>query len=125
MDEQFDYSYDSAFGMTRRSNLNDRTYSIGNRDDVTNEKLPNNTVVMTYAYDLQGNRTGRTDTQTSAVVTYVYDAKNQWIEASTPTTAVGAFKVQFTYDGKDRLRKRKDFTAVGSVWNAGNETLYI
>ena len=79
---------------------------------------------MTYAYDLQGNRTGRTDTQTSAVVTCVYDAENQLIEASTPTTAVGAFKVQFTYDGKNRLRKRKDFTAVGSIWNAGNETLY-
>ena len=74
----------------------------------------------TYGYDNNGNLTSRS----SGYVTYTYDAENQLVNWQNYQTA----KTDFVYDGRGRLRKRLEYTWMGSPynqWSSATETRYL
>jgi RHS repeat-associated protein len=67
-----------------------------------------------FAYDLNGNL------RTNGNQILEYDDENQLISI----TVSNAWRSEFTYDGKLRRRKRKEFTWTGS-WTQTNEVRYV
>jgi len=69
----------------------------------------------TFVYDLNGNliSDGKRGLD--------YDDENQMIRV----IATNAFKKEFTYDGVNRLRARREFAWSGSAWVQTNETRFI
>lgn len=122
--EQLRYGYDPAWNMLKRTNHTTvTTYTVNNLNQVTASGTP------TYAYDGNGNRTSMAPGTGS--VTYTYDDENQVIRAETDTvyTSIGnRWKTEFTYDGKQRLRKKVEYLFNGSggtTWGTGTETRYV
>jgi len=70
---------------------------------------------VSFRYDLNGNLTY------DGVKAYVYDDENQLIGV----TATNQWKTEFSYDGKLRLRVKKEYTWQSSAWVQTSETHYI
>jgi RHS repeat-associated protein len=71
-----------------------------------------------YKYDLNGNLTNLAGVPTAQQLALGYDDENQL----TSVIAPGLWKGEFTYDGKMRLRVRKEYRWTGSSWALTNET---
>jgi RHS repeat-associated protein len=90
----------------------------------TNGKASTNTinaylpVSNSYQYDLNGNLTNLAGVPTAQQLALGYDDENQL----TSVIAPGLWKGEFTYDGKMRLRVRKEYRWTGSSWALTNET---
>src|SRR5207253_4861626 len=82
----------------------------------TNSTTANSYLLATnnFAYDLNGNMI------TNGTRVLDYDDENQLIRITEP----GAWKSEFTYDGKMRRRVRREYTWNGS-WVLASETRYI
>jgi RHS repeat-associated protein len=105
--ESLTYGYDAGWNMTSRSGT---TYTVNERNQVTSDGS------VTYTYDANGNRTS-----TSNYRTWGYDDENQLIKVE----QYQSWKSEFTYDGRQRLRVRKDYTWTGSAWYPTSETRYV
>jgi RHS repeat-associated protein len=109
------YGYDAGWNSAKRTN-NATVYTFG--VNVKNELT--NGPTATYGYDNNGNLTSRS----SGYVTCTYDAENQLVSWQNYQTA----KTDFVYDGRGRLRKRLEYTWMGSPynqWSSATETRYI
>jgi RHS repeat-associated protein len=109
------YGYDAGWNLAKRTN-NTTVYTFG--VNVKNELTSGPTA--TYGYDDNGNLTS----SSSGYVTYTYDAENQLVTWQNYNTA----KTDFVYDGRGRLRKRLEYTWMGSPynqWSSPTETRYV
>ncbi len=87
--------------------------SAGRQD--TSSLTVNLPVTNSFAYDLNGNLV------TNGTEVLVYDDENQLVRIS----AAGAWKSEFTYDGRMRRRIQRDFRWTGSLWVQTNEIRFI
>jgi len=109
------YGYDAGWNLAKRTN-NTTVYTFG--VNVKNELT--NGPTATYGYDNNGNLTS----SSSGYVTYTYNAENQLVTWQSYLTA----KTDFVYDGRGRLRKRLEYTWMGSPynqWSSATETRYV
>ena len=109
------YGYDAGWNLAKRTN-NTTVYTFG--VNVKNELT--NGPTATYGYDNNGNLTSRS----SGYVTCTYDAENQLVSWQNYQTA----KTDFVYDGRGRLKKRLEYTWMGSPynqWSSATETRYV
>ena len=101
----FVYSYDNANRVTTQVNADGTyTYTYDNANELTGVDK-NGTQVESYAYDLNGNRTGTgysttvmNETSTSPGVSYVYDNAGNMISSNDGTTIT-----TYSYDFHNRL----------------------
>jgi YD repeat-containing protein len=112
--ENLGYAYDGGWNMNQRtSGGTPVNYTINDRNQVTSGPVGNNN------YDANGNRTSQTyDASGPKTYNYAYDDENQLTSAATDTyyTPAGSrWKTAFTYDGRGRLRVRKDYTWTGGT----------
>jgi RHS repeat-associated protein len=109
--QTYGFTYDPAWNMTvRTQNLSAATYTVNNLNQLTSDGS------ISLTYDDNGNRTAYSSGS------YVYDAENQLVEKSVPNSS----KTTFVYDGKNRLRKRSEYTWSSPIgWNLTSETRYI
>jgi RHS repeat-associated protein len=105
--ESLTYGYDAGWNMITR---NTTSYTVNERNQVTGDGS------VSYTYDANGNRTS-----TSNYRTWTYDDENQLIKVEQSQS----WKSEFTYDGRQRLRVRKDYTWNGSTWYPASETRYV
>jgi RHS repeat-associated protein len=86
---------------------------------------------LSCSYDANGNLTARVYTGNGPkTYSYAYDDENQLISAATDTYytySSARWKSEYTYDGRQRLRKRVDYTwnTQYSQWQVSAETRYI
>lgn len=105
----------AGFTVTNGSNV----FTAIGWDNVGN--VSSNTVAVNlpatnnFAYDLNGNLTN------DGVRGFDYDDENRLIRV----TATNSFKKEYVYDGKMRLRIRKEFSWNGGGWSETNEIHYI
>ncbi len=105
--ERFGYALDPGWNITKKTNNTSvTTYTINNLNQVTSSG---------GTYDGNGNRTYYNN------LDYAYDDENQLIYIHATNSN---WKVDFTYDGRQRLRKRVESNWGGS-WTVSSETRYI
>ncbi len=115
----YNYTYDAGWNIATR---NGTAHTVNDLNQVTSEGGG----TLNYFYDHKGNRTSRS--ASSASLTYIYDTENQLTTVHTDTflTPVASrWRTEFVYDGKQRLRIRKEFGHNGSSWVQNGETRYI
>jgi len=115
----YTYTYDAGWNMATRNGV---AHTVNDLNQVTTEGGG----TLNYFYDFKGNRTGRS--ASSAALTYAYDAENLLTAVHTDTffTPVASrWRTEFVYDGKMRLRIRKEFAHNGSIWVLSGETRYV
>lgn len=98
------------------SNFPNGDYITNTYDSVArllSTSLKSNTAA--YVYDLNGN------IRTNGTRVFDYDDENEMIRV----TSTNAWKKEYVYDGKMRLRMRKEFSWNGSGWTETNEIHYI
>jgi RHS repeat-associated protein len=106
------YLYDAAWNLNRRTNNGTpETFTVDNKNQLT--MTPGD---LELGYDGNGNRTN----WVAGSYSYYYDDENQLIAMDVET----AWRSEFTYDGKMRLRKRVDYNW-DSEWVLVSETRYI
>jgi RHS repeat-associated protein len=121
--QQFDYAYDAGWNLTTRAT------GSGTTTYVPNDRNQLSTAGgWAQGYDAAGNRTSE-NTGTTSSLSYTYDAENQLTSVATDSygTPEGSrWKLEFTYDGRGRLRKRVDyFWLSGTGWYANGDTRYV
>src|SRR5438093_735077 len=106
------YLYETAWNLNTRTNNGATTAFVinNNKNELTSVGGSSCT------YDSNGNLTFSGPN----AVTYSYDAENQLISAETTTN----WRTEFVYDGRGRLRVRKEFIWV-SGWSPNGETRYL
>lgn len=108
----FDYGYDAAWNMAKRTNNTTVTsYTVNNLNQVTSDG-------SSLGYDSNGNRTSGPGSP--AAVTYEYDDENQL----TAVYVAGYWKQSYTYDGRQRVRVRSDYTWING-WYPNGEVRYV
>ena len=109
------YLYDAARNLNHRTNNGvNTTFTVDSKNQLTGGPTAN------YAYDDNGNMSS----SSSGYVTYTYDAENQLVTWQNYNTA----KTDYVYDGRGRLRKRLEYTWMGSPynqWSSPTETRYV
>jgi RHS repeat-associated protein len=124
--ENLGYKYDPAWNLNVRTNGG---YTAAFNVDVLNQLTTVSNLSCTY--DANGNLTARVyDGNGPKTYHYTYDDENQLSSAGTDTyyTESGSrWKSEYTYDGRQRLRKRVDYTwnTQYSQWQASAETRFI
>jgi RHS repeat-associated protein len=113
----FGYGYDAGWNMLKRTNNTSvTTHTVNNLNQITNDGHG------AWSHDGNGNITYR---PTAGVVdlslTYTYDDENQLKSAMSSNL----WKLEFTYDGRGRMRTRKDYTWSVSTWVFNAETRYV
>ena len=106
------YTYDLAWNLNYRTNsAGVTTFSVNSKNELTSGPNGN------YAYDANGNLTN----YYSTYMTYAYDDENQLTSWEYIQTA----RTEYVYDGRGRLRVRKDYSWNGSSWSLSSETRYV
>ena len=109
--ERWSYGYDASQNLSKRTNdTTIETFTVNALNQLTS--IPDSAP----GYDRRGNLTSRTNAS-NQVWHYTYDAENQLISVATDTstTAEGSrWKTEFVYDGRNRLRLKRDYT-----WQSG------
>jgi RHS repeat-associated protein len=112
--ENLGYLYDTAWNLSKRTNGGaTTTFGVNVKNELTN------VAATTYTYDGNGNLSS-----TSGYLSYTYDAENQLTKIEQYMT----WKTEFVYDGRSRLRKRLEYTWMGSPynqWSSATETRYV
>ena len=109
----FDYGYDAGWNILKRTNNAAVTsYSVNNLNQITSDGGAG------YTHDSNGNLTYRPDSNN---LNYTYDDENQLA-----SVAAGTFyKLEFTYDGRGRLRVEKTYSWSGSAWVYSSEKRFL
>jgi RHS repeat-associated protein len=100
-----------SYGYDANGNRNTTGYSTGTGNELTASPT------ATYAYDNEGNLSGRTDTGTSNVWTFSYDYRNREtgvVEKNSGGTTI--YQATYTYDAKDR-RIGENVSGGGQTWH--------
>jgi RHS repeat-associated protein len=124
--ENLGYKYDPAWNLNVRTNAG---YTTAFNVDVLNQLTTVSNLSCTY--DANGNLTGRVyDGNGPKTYAYGYDDENQLTSAATDTyyTESGSrWKSEYTYDGRQRLRRRLDYTwnPYTSQWQVSMDTRYV
>jgi hypothetical protein len=109
------YLYDAAWNLNQRTNNGSTTtFTLDSKNQLTGGPT------ASYGYDNNGNLTS----SSNGYVTYTYDAENQLVTWQSYNTV----KTDFVYDGRGRLRKRLEYTWMGSPynqWSSPTETRYV
>ena len=112
-----DNTFASTNGFTLANGNNTFTAiagdSLGRHD--TNSITVNLPATNSYSYDLNGNLLS------DGTRAFDYDDENELVRV----TVTNAWKSEFTYDGKFRIRIRKEFTWESSAWVQTNEVHYV
>ena len=114
--ENLGYNYDAAWNLNQRTNSGSPyTFSVDSKNQLTSDPS------YTDGYDDNGNLTTRSN-GTYLAYTYSYDDENQlksvaYGDGSQPTTAW--WRLDFVYDGRDRLRRRLQYSWNSSGTNVG------
>lgn len=104
------YNYDTAWNLSHRTNSVGVTpFSVNGKNELTSGPNGN------YAYDANGNLTN----YYSTYMNYAYDDENQLTSWQYVSTA----RTEYVYDGRGRLRVRKDYSWAG-FWMLNTETRY-
>jgi RHS repeat-associated protein len=112
--QKYGFTYDPAWNMTvRTQNVTLTSYTVNTQNQLTAVDSNAN------GFDNNGNMTSR-----SPYETFTYDDENQLTkyENSNPFTPS---RVDFAYDGKQRLRKATYYTWNGSSWSFSSYTEYV
>jgi RHS repeat-associated protein len=108
----FSYGYDAAQNLAARTNgVTVQTFTVNNLNQLTGGPT------ASYTHDSNGNLTGFG----SGNGVYLYDAENQLVTAYVTNN----WKSDFLYDGRGRLRTRKEFNWSGGTWSLSTETRYL
>jgi RHS repeat-associated protein len=111
----FDYGYDAAWNITKRTNnISVTTYTLNNLNQVTSDG-------NSFTYDNNGNRLmGKSSPSTAS---YEYDDENQLTAVYIPTY----WKETYMYDGRGRLRIRQSYRwdTTYSIWTLAVETRFV
>jgi len=108
--ENLGYLYDTAWNLNKRTNNGTpTTFAVDVKNQLTSVGS------TSYTYDYNGN------VSTAGALYYSYDDENQLTQVMLWNT----WKNEFTYDGRGRLRVRKDSTWSGSSWTLASETHYV
>jgi RHS repeat-associated protein len=111
--ENLGYLYDTAWNLNSRTNAGTpTTFSVNVKNELTAVGG------VSYSYDNNGNLTSTSDYRS-----YTYDDENQLTKAEQYQN----WKTEFSYDGRQRLRVRKDYTwnAGYGQWQLSGETRYL
>jgi YD repeat-containing protein len=112
--ENYDYGYDAGWNLVKRTNNTSvTTYTVNNLNQATSDG-------NSLTFDSNGNLTAWS-TQSH---NYEYDDENQLTKVYVPSS----WKTEFVYDGRMRLRVKKEFTWLGApynTWSATGETRYV
>jgi RHS repeat-associated protein len=112
--QQFDYGYDAGWNnTTRATGSGTTTWSVNDRNQIANDGG------ASWSHDANGNRTYQPTGSSSWA--YTYNAENQLLSVSEGTT----WKLEFVYDGRGRMRVRKDYGWLSGAWYLGTETRYV
>jgi RHS repeat-associated protein len=124
--ENLGYKYDPAWNLNVRTNSGSTTaFNV----DVLNQLTTVSNLSCTY--DANENLTARVyDGNGPKTYAYAYDDENQLTSAATDTYytySSARWRSDYTYDGRQRLRKRVDYTwnTQYSQWQVSAETRYI
>jgi len=127
--DKMDYLYNAGNRRIKATRA-DASYYTNVYDNIGQLRIADSTVASedrNYGYDAAWNLNKRTNNTT--VYTFTVDGKNQLKAAYTDnyyTSAGSRWKVEFTYDGRGRLRKRIDYTWLDPYgWYGGVETRYV
>ncbi|MBN9693775.1 MAG: RHS repeat-associated core domain-containing protein [Verrucomicrobia bacterium] len=101
--ENFFYGYDAGWNLLKRTN-----------NAAVTTYTPNVLNQAAGTYDQNGNRT-------AGAQNYTYDAEDQLVSVEAP----GAWRLEFVYDGRKRLRIIKDYESGGGSWLLKAETRLI
>jgi len=108
----FSYGYDAAQNLAARTNgVTVQTFTVNNLNQLTGGPT------ASYTHDLNGNLTGFG----SGNGVYLYDAENQLVTAYVTNN----WRSDFLYDGRGRLRTRKEFNWSAGTWSLSTETRYL
>jgi RHS repeat-associated protein len=124
--ENLGYKYDPAWNLNARTNSG---YTTAFNVDVLNQLTTVSNLSCTY--DANGNLTARVyDGNGPKNYYYTYDDENQLTSAATDsyyTYSSARWKSEYTYDGRQRLRKRVDYTwnTQYSQWQVSAETRFL
>ncbi len=109
--------------MNRVVNGTPTTYTVNDFNQVTGIGG------LSASYDANGNRTSQVyDASGPKSYLYTWDDENQLISVATDTTytpAANRWKSEFIYDGRGRLRIRRDYTWPSGGWVLQAETRYL
>ena len=112
-----DYTFASTNSFTVTNGNNTFTAiagdSLGRHD--TNSITVNLPATNSYSYDLNGNLLS------DGTRAFDYDDENELVRV----TVTNAWKSEFTYDGKFRMRIRKEFSWQTGTWVQTNEVQYV
>ena len=121
--QQFGYGYDAGWNLTSRATgSSTTTYTV----NALNQATADNSSPLNRTYDGNGNYTG--GSYSTGSFTYTYDDENQLVSMATDTVYTPAgnrWKVDFTYDGRGRLRKRLDLVWASTSFYPNVETRYV
>ncbi len=122
--EQLGFGYDGGWNLNYRS-----VNGTPTADTVNNFNLATGIGGLSASYDANGNRTSEVyDANDPKTYTYTGDDENQWLSVVTDTyhkPAASRWKSEFPYDGRGRLRVKKDYTGLSSGWVLQAETRYL
>ncbi len=102
---------DESYSFDANGNRNSVDYTVDTNNHITAD------ATFTYAYDDQGNRTSRTDSNTGAVTEYSWDHRNRLVTVKDRSSSGGSVvkQVEYAYDAFNRLVKRSyDADGAGS-----------
>lgn len=113
--ENFDFGYDAGWNMLKRTNNAAVTsYTINNLNQITADGG------ASWGHDNNGNLTFRPRSG-GYDLSYTYDDENQLLSVS----SANLWKIEFTYDGRGRMRLRRDYTWSGASWVFSTEVRYV
>jgi RHS repeat-associated protein len=120
--ENLGYLYDPAWNLNKRTNNGSvTTFTVNNLNQVTNDGT------WTFSYDYNGNLVQQVRANHKEI-DYTYDDENQLVRVATDTdTTTSPWRTDFVYDGRMRLRVRKDYTwsQYPTNWVLSAETHYV
>ncbi len=102
------WAYDAGWNLTRRAAT---PYTVNDRNPVTYDG------VHSYGYDASGNRTWKG--WSSGTLEYAWDDENRLIRVQTDTYYTPEYyrwRTEFVYDGRGRLRVRRDYAWQYGGW---------
>jgi len=113
--ENFDFGYDAGWNMLKRTNNAAVTsYTINNLNQITADGG------ASWGHDNNGNLTFRPRSG-GYDLSYTYDDENQLLSVS----SANLWRIEFTYDGRGRMRLRRDYTWSGTSWVFNTEVRYL
>jgi RHS repeat-associated protein len=113
--ENLDFGYDAGWNILKRTNnATVSTYTINSLNQISADGAGS------WTNDANGNLTFRPRSGGNNL-SYAYDDENQLATVA----STSEWKIEFSYDGRGRMRVRKDYTWSGGSWALSKERRYV